>query len=108
MGGVVCWYIHKENRNAEVGHRLGSASTEHGLATRSGKAVLEYLFEVHDLHRIEMQCGVANVASRAVAERCGLTQEGTGRESYWITDGFVDHVLYSILAKEWAAKSPAM
>ena len=100
-GGAVCWYIHRENRNAEVGYWLGSAFTGRGLATRSAEAVIQHLMDVEGLHRVEMQCGVENTASRAVAERCGLQTEGIRRQSHWITDRFVDHVLCSILAPEW-------
>ncbi|GAB5534308.1 MAG: GNAT family protein [Rubricoccaceae bacterium] len=102
-GGAVCWGIHRENRNAEVGYWLGHAFTGRGLATRSATAVIEHLFTHEGLHRVEMQCGVANAASRAVAERCGLANEGIRRESHWITDRFVDHVVYGILDREWAA-----
>lgn len=102
-GGAVCWGIHRENRNAEVGYWLGHAFTGRGLATRSAKVVIEHLFAVEGLHRIEMQCGVENAASRAVAERCGLVNEGVRRESHWIADRFVDHVVYGILEREWAA-----
>ncbi|MEO0559209.1 MAG: GNAT family protein [Bacteroidota bacterium] len=101
-GGAVCWGIHRENRNAEVGYWLGRAFTGRGLATQSAQAVIEHLFTVETLHRIEMQCGVENTASRAVAERCGLANEGIRRESHWIR--FVDHVVYGILRHEWASQ----
>ena len=103
-GGAVCWGIHRGNRNAEVGYWLGHAFTGRGLATRSAKALIEHLFSVEKLHRIEMQCGVENAASRAVAERCGLVNEGVRRESHWITDRFVDHVVYGVLDREWAVR----
>ncbi len=102
-GGVVCWYVHRENRNAEVGYWLGSSFTGRGLATRCTRAVVRHLFDVERLHRVEMQCGVENTASRAVAERCGLRAEGVRQESHWITDRFVDHVVYGVLDREWAA-----
>lgn len=104
IGGSVCWYIHRHHRNAEVGYWLDAAQVGKGLATRAATAVVEHLFRVEQLHRIEMQCAVANRASRAVAERLGLTAEGTRRESHWITDRFLDHVTYGILAREWATR----
>lgn len=107
-GGAVCWSIHRENRNAEVGYWLGERFTGRGLATRSARAVIRHLFTVERLHRVEMQCGVENAASRAVAERCGLTAEGVRRGSHWITDRFVDHVVYGVLAQEWVPPSSAV
>jgi ribosomal-protein-serine acetyltransferase len=50
-----------------------------------------------------MQCGVANVRSRAIPERLGFRLEGVRRQSHWITDQFVDHAVYGMLAPEWHA-----
>jgi len=103
-GGVVCWYIHRQNRNAEVGYWLGEQFTGRGLATRAARWAVDRLFRVERLHRVEMQCGVENRASRAVAERLGFRAEGVRRESHWITDRFVDHVMYAMLDREWEAR----
>jgi ribosomal-protein-serine acetyltransferase len=100
-GGVVCWYINRDNKNCELGYWLAASFTGQGLATKAARAAINYLFTQENLHRIEMQCGVQNTASRAVAERCGLIQEGIRRESHWITDRFVDHVVYGILARDY-------
>ena len=97
-GGVVCWYIHRQNRNAEVGYWLAEPFTGRGLATRAARWAVDRLFRVERLHRVEMQCGVGNHASRAVAERLGFRPEGVRRESHWITDRFVDHAVYGLLS----------
>lgn len=105
VGGVVCWYIRRPNRNAEVGYWLGEPFTGRGLATRAARWAVDRLFRIERLHRVEMQCGVENRASRAVAERLGFHPEGVRRESHWITDRFVDHVVYGMLDREWGARS---
>jgi ribosomal-protein-serine acetyltransferase len=53
------------------------------------------------MHRIEMQCAVHNVRSRAVPERLGFRLDGIRRESYRITTEFVDSAVYGLLAGEW-------
>lgn len=100
-GGIVCWYIHPENKNAEIGYWLGEAFTGKGLASRATARCITYLFEEAGLHRVEMQCGVENVKSRAIPERLEFTLEGIRRDSHWITDRFVDHAVYGLLAHEW-------
>ena len=100
-GGAVCWYIHRQNRNAEIGYWLGEEFLGRGLATRAARAVIDYLFDEEKLHRIEMQCAVANVPSRAVPERLGFRLEGTRRDSHWITTRFLDHAVYGLLEPEW-------
>ncbi|HET7469914.1 MAG TPA: GNAT family protein [Gemmatimonadales bacterium] len=104
-GGVVCWYIHRQNRNAEVGYWLAEAFIGRGLATRAARWAVDRLFRIERLHRVEMQCGVENRASRAVAERLGFRAEGVRRDSHWITDRFVDHVVYGMLEREWEART---
>lgn len=100
-GGLVCWYIHPQNRNAEIGYWLGQDHLGRGLATRAAAEGVRYLFEELGLHRVEMQCGVENRASRAIPERLGFTLEGIRRQSHWITDRFVDHAFYGLLRHEW-------
>ncbi len=96
-GGVVCWRTDWQNRNAEIGYWLGRNFLKRGLATEASLAVTSFLFDNARLHRLEMQCGVENRASRAVAERCGFVEEGIRRDSHWITNRFVDHVVYARL-----------
>jgi ribosomal-protein-serine acetyltransferase len=100
-GGCVCWYIHRQNRNAEVGYWLGQAHLRRGWATRSVQAVLSHLFAGGGLHRVEMQCAVPNRASRTIPERLGFQLEGIRRESHWITSRFLDHAVYGLLEAEW-------
>jgi len=100
-GGVVCWGIDPANQSSEIGYWLSASQTGKGYATRSSMALMEYLFAERNLSRIEMQCGVDNLASRAVAERCGLKLEGIRAQSHWITDRFVDHALYGIVRDDF-------
>ena len=99
---MVCWYINRDNRNAEVGYWLAAEYTGRGLATGAARWAVERLFTTEGVHRIELQCAVDNAASRAVARRLGFREEGVRRESHWITDRFVDHVVYGMLDREWA------
>lgn len=103
VGGCVCWYIQRQNRNAEVGYWLDGGVTGRGLATRATAAVIRHLLGQEGLQRIEMQCGVENHASRAIPERLGFQLEGVRRASHWITDRFVDHAIYGLLATDAGA-----
>ncbi len=102
-GGCICWYIHRQNRNAEVGYWLGAEYLGRGLATRAANAVVDRLFSGEGVHRVEMQCAVDNSPSRAIAERLGFRLEGIRRDSHWITDRFLDHAIYGLLESEWRA-----
>ena len=45
-----------------------------------------------------------NAASRRVATKLGMRDEGTARELLQIRGTFEDHVRYAILADEWFAR----
>jgi ribosomal-protein-serine acetyltransferase len=102
-GGIVVHYINRESRKTEIGYWLGAEYTGKGLVTRACRAVIDRLFADEEMHRVEIQAVTDNLPSRAVAERLGFTFEGVKRESEWITSGFRDHALYSLLRREWPA-----
>jgi ribosomal-protein-serine acetyltransferase len=102
-GGLVCHYINRESSKTEIGYWLAAEYIGRGLVTRTVQVVIQYLFVVEKMHRIEIQCATDNLPSRAVAERLGFTLEGIKRESEWLTSRYADHYLYSLLAHEWQA-----
>jgi ribosomal-protein-serine acetyltransferase len=101
VGGVACHNIDRQNNKAEIGYWLGERYTGKGLTTQACREVITMLFEREKIHRIEILCMTENQPSRAVAERLGFTFEGVLREAVWVTDGYKDHALYSLLAHEW-------
>ena len=105
IGGIVCHAINRESSKTEIGYWLGAEFVGKGRVTRACRAVISALFEQEKMHRIEIQCATDNRASRAVAERLGFTLEGIKRESEWITTGFRDHAIYSLLDREWTLPS---
>lgn len=104
-GGIACRYIDRESRKSEIGYWLIQSYVGRGLATAGARAALRYLFEVENLHRVEIQCAVENAPSRAVAERLGFRLEGVLRDAVWLADHFADHAVYSLLEDEWRSGS---
>ena len=70
--------------------------------TKACRALIRYAFEQLQLNRVEIRVAVGNYKSRAIPERLGLVKEGMIREAEWLYDHFVDHIVYGVLAKEWA------
>lgn len=103
VGGLLCHSINHASHKTEIGYWLAANATGHGLATKASRAAMNFLFDVMDIHRIEIQSGIDNKASRAIPERLGFTLEGIKRESEWVTTRYVDHAIYSMLAPEWKA-----
>jgi ribosomal-protein-serine acetyltransferase len=105
-GGVVCRDLDPQHRNAEIGYWLGAGYIGRGLATGASTLAIEYLLRRRGLHRIEMQCGVDNLRSRAIPERLGFRLEGVRRESHWIAVQFADLAVYGLLENEWPTARP--
>jgi ribosomal-protein-serine acetyltransferase len=106
IGGIASPFINRDSRKGEIGYWLIAGVTGQGIVTRATSRVLTLMFNEENLHRIELQAAADNVRSRAVAERLGFTLEGIKRESEWIGEGFRDHALYSLLAREWRLREP--
>ncbi|WP_163529484.1 GNAT family N-acetyltransferase [Halobacillus ihumii] len=89
------------NRKASIGYWLSEKYQGLGIVTNVVKALITCAFAEYNLNRVEIECGVENMKSRAIPERIGLRQEAVIREGEYLYDHFHDLALYSILAKEW-------
>ena len=72
---------------------------EVGVSSRVLKELL-HDFDRLGLNRLEISASVTNAKSAAVATRAGFTPEGTCREYEFINGKFVDHVRFSLLARD--------
>lgn len=77
-----------------IGYWLGSRFTGRGLMTRAVGALTEIAFADYGIHRLEIYCAVANLASRRVAERAGFTLETILRGRLLTPHGLSDAALY--------------
>jgi RimJ/RimL family protein N-acetyltransferase len=60
----------------EIGWRLGAVHWNQGLATEGARAVLRYAFDVLRLSELVSLAVAANLPSRRVMEKLGMTYEG--------------------------------
>ncbi len=91
-----------QNRVGEIGYWLGDVFQGRGIMTQACRAMVAYGFSERGLNRIEIHCAPANVKSRAIPERLGFRIEGTLRQAEKLVDGYVDNVVYGLLASEYA------
>jgi ribosomal-protein-serine acetyltransferase len=104
VGGIGFHEINWRDKSAEIGYWLSKDATGKGLITKSVGKLIDYGFDEMKLHRIVIKCVPENSKSCAVAERLGFTKEGTEREAGWLHTRFVDHIVYSMLEREWGEK----
>jgi ribosomal-protein-serine acetyltransferase len=85
--------INWPNRKTSIGYWLGEEYQGRGIMTAACKALVDHALKELKLNRVEIGCAVENRASRAIPKRLGFKEEGTLRDSEWLYDHFVDHVV---------------
>ncbi|MEW9675399.1 GNAT family protein [Lentibacillus sp. L22] len=89
------------NRIGYIGYWLADSFQGKGIMTRSCRALVEHGFTELALNRIDIRAAYENQKSRAIPERLGFVEEGLLRQTEWLYDHYVDHVVYGMLADEW-------
>lgn len=89
------------NQNTYIGYWLGTDFQGNGIMTNTVKALIDYAFAQLQLNRIEIRAAIGNTKSRAIPERLRFKEEGLIRQSEWLYDHFVDHIIYGMLKTDW-------
>lgn len=95
--------ICKEHMQGQIGWALGVEYRGKGYATESAGALINYGFDVLELHRIYAETTDKNVASWKVMERLGMRKEACLKEAESRDGKWLDSLTYGILAAEWSA-----
>jgi ribosomal-protein-serine acetyltransferase len=98
-------FDHQHNWGA-IGYWLSESHLGRGIISSVVKKLLEFGFNEHQLHKIEIRCAEHNSSSRAIPERLGFTYEATLRECEWLYDHYVSHAVYTLLRTEYKANTP--
>ncbi len=91
-------------QNAYVGYWIDEAHAGQGYVPESLVVVSRFAFEDLALHRLQVAVIPRNRASRRVAEKLGLRDEGVAERYLAINGVWEDHVRYAITAEEWAER----
>jgi ribosomal-protein-alanine N-acetyltransferase len=91
-------------QSASVGYWIDEAEAGRGYMPEAVMLVIRFAFEDLGLHRVEAAIVPRNKASRRVAEKIGLRDEGTSDRFLQIRGVWEDHVRYAITAEDWALR----
>jgi ribosomal-protein-serine acetyltransferase len=100
-GSVGLHCIDRRNLSTSIGYWLARRFRGRGLMTAACRRVLDYVFGDLQLHRVEIHCASGNLKSRAIPVRLGFAEEGIRRQAARLPQGYVDLVVYGMLATEW-------
>jgi ribosomal-protein-alanine N-acetyltransferase len=94
-------WIRPEHGKGEIGYALARTHWRMGFMTEAVDAVMRYGFVALRLNRIEARCKTENTGSERVMQKCGMTYEGTLRQTMLVKGTFIDLKMYAILRGEW-------
>ncbi|RNB78546.1 N-acetyltransferase [Brevibacillus fluminis] len=90
-----------EPRIVEIGFTLAPEHQGKGYANEAVTALLHYIFQTLQKHKVIAFADVRNEKSIRVLERLGMRREGHLLQNYMSKGKWVDEYQYSILQSEW-------
>lgn len=106
IGSICAVKVDERDESAELGYCMGYDYWNKGIMSEAVGAIIDFLFGEVGFNRIEIAHAVKNPGSGRVAQKCGLTYEGTKREEFKSRSGeFLDIAFYGILKKDWEKNS---
>ena len=88
-------------QNAYMGYWIDRALAGNSYTPESAAVVFRFAFEELDLHRVQVSIIPRNHASRRVAEKLQLREEGVAVRYLKINGVWEDHVRYAITVEDW-------
>ena len=88
-----------------IGYRLNDRFWGKGIATKTVKAMVDYLFQDIGINRIQAFVMPENVKSLNVLKRNGFLQEGIIRQgNVWKGKGVIDLALFSLIKSDYTGE----
>ncbi len=100
VGIVSLHRLDPSRRSAGLGYWVRQSCQNRGFATEAANALVLDGFRRLGLHRIEAHVAIDNRKSQRVPEKLGFTREGIAREIELVNGHWLDHVQYSLLARD--------
>jgi RimJ/RimL family protein N-acetyltransferase len=107
VGGLALTVVNARSRICEISRvMVAPDSRRSGVALTAIWLACRYAVRDHGMHRIQAECYGDNPAAHRLFERAGFTREGTRRQAYWRRGGWLDGVLFGLLAEELSPEAP--
>jgi [ribosomal protein S5]-alanine N-acetyltransferase len=97
IGNICYWRLVREHHRAEIGYMLHPGYWKKGIMKETLLKVLDYGFNVLQLHSVEARIDPANTASAALLEAAGFVREAYFKEDFLSRGIFMDTAVYSLV-----------
>lgn len=100
IGSISVIYMVENASMMHIGYCIGKNWWHQGITSEALKAVMDFLFDVVNVNRIEARHDPRNPNSGKVMKKCGMKYEGTLYSSDWNNQGICDACYYALLKSE--------
>jgi ribosomal-protein-alanine N-acetyltransferase len=98
VGGLTLCNVRRGvTQSCTLGYWIGAKFANKGYMTAAVRAVIPFVFDSLELHRLEAACLPSNTASIKLLEKTGFRREGLARRYLRINGIWQDHLLYALL-----------
>jgi ribosomal-protein-alanine N-acetyltransferase len=98
VGGLTLCNVRRGvTQSCTLGYWVGARYAKQGYMTAAVRAVIPFVFDQLELHRLEAACLPTNAASIKLLEKTGFKREGLARRYLRINGVWQDHLLYALL-----------
>ncbi len=102
IGFIALHRVNYMNRNAELGIMIGDKGQwNKGFGTEAIQLMLDFSFNVLNLHSIYLRTLSFNQRGMRCFEKCGFQQVGKSRHAKYVAGTYYDMIHYDILAEEF-------
>jgi [ribosomal protein S5]-alanine N-acetyltransferase len=98
VGGLTLCNVRRGvTQSCTLGYWVGAKYARQGYMTSAVRAVVPFVFDSLELHRLEAACLPTNTASIKLLEKTGFQREGLARRYLRINGVWQDHLLFALL-----------
>ena len=95
-------------QNCYVGYWIDHRKAGQGYTPEALVVLLKFAFEILKLHRVQVAIIPRNGASRRVAEKLNLRNEGVAEKYLEINGEWEDHIRFAITSEEWEERGDSL
>ncbi len=105
IGDIGIHFFDPLKYQVEIGFTVDKNEQGRGYATEALTALIDYLFNELNKHRIVASIDPRNEKSIALVTRLGFRKEAHFKQSLYINGEWTDDLIYALLKQEWLGKN---
>ena len=106
--GIVDYEVRIKNSMSgifEIGYFIKPEYWGFGYGTEMSVAIIDYLFQNYNIHKIVASCNCNNSSSENIMKKLGMSYEGKLRKTRFKNGNWDDEIKYGLLREEWNRNS---